>query len=598
MAMKKFTKWSILAVGIVTVLLITLSVSPVQAQDVRDSGAIWTPSDCGPNADQDIMEFPYGSPVYIAGGNGLLPNTQYYWSVGKTNEKDPMWSGNITTDGNGEFCFTFRTFMPGDDTNGGNPFNVDLKLDGKNVSQDNFKILGSVLTNSVNVTPGACSWTVAGGSERAVTLTITGASVTITRTSAGGGSWGPFTSSTVIDLPEGSYHYSYVPTEGYNGTGGGDFTVDPCPPASASHQFLGCDWTELGSSLSDVKIFVSHAELTLSGPGGVFIGTYTMDTTVEDLAPGHYTYTWHAVSGYSGAGTGWFDLLNCEPEKGDASVSIEACVWDETNGSTFIAHISVANATLTINGKTYDKSGDIELPAGYYEFTWTAVEPYTGGGSGSIDVDGCEPATVNVVIGGCEWVEMSSLTPVTITIHGALLDLYQAGTDPVHIGQYGEGTSVVTLSPGSYYYTWTAVEDFTGSGGDEFDTISCEPGKADATVNIGACTYSDGQSLTLVSISVSNAILTIDGQTFSEKADLKLLPGEYTYSWKAMSDAYQGEGSGTLIVGSCEPKEDEEPDVPAGGSGPSLMLTLTPMLLIVSGIAIAWALIKYRVKKI
>ncbi len=153
---------------------------------------------------------------------------------------------------------------------------------------------------------------------------------------------------------------------------------------------------------------------------------------------------------------------------------------------------------------------------------------------------------------------------------------------------------------GSYAYSWVANENFTGSGEGTFETLDCEPGKADATIIIGACTYDNEQSLTLVSIFVNGAVLTIDGQDYFEYAELKLEPGDYPYSWVAASKEFEGEGKGVLTVGSCDPKssEDPSPDVAAGGSGPSLIITLTPALLTVAGVAIAWILIKHRIKNI
>lgn len=590
--MKKIRNLSLLIIGLLVFFMVA-GVSPVQAQDERVSGAVWTSNEnC---VTQDKNQYARGEAIWL-GGDGLDPSTTYHWQMYPAGAaSDIVAEADVTSDSQGYFCIYAYTFVPEDTIN--NPYKVTLKtLAGGNVSNDNFSIEGTLYTNDVSVSVGACTWTVGAGSMRAVSLVITGgASVTIEK--VGGGTWGPYTTSQIINLPEGDYTYWWVPTQGYDGSGEGEFTVAPCPPASASHEVLACEWTELGGSLTDVQIYVSNAELTLLGPGSVLVGVYTTDTVVQDLPVGTYTYTWHALPGYSGAGSGSFTLLECEPEKGDATVTVEACVWDEQEGSTFIAHIVVSNAALTIDGQTYTTTQDIKLPAGYYEYTWVAIEPYTGSGSGSIDVEGCEPATVDVLVGACDWIDLESQTPVTITIHGALLDLYKNDGGPVHIGQYGEGVSIVTLLPGSYFYTWVAVEDFTGSGDGAFDTLDCEPGKADAAITIGACTYTDGQSLTLVNITISNAILTIDGQTFTETAELKLLPGDYPYSWEAISEEFEGEGEGILSVGACEPKE-EDPDVPAGGSGPSLIITLTPALLTVSGIAIGWMLIKHRIKKI
>ena len=455
-----------------------------------------------------------------------------------------------------------------------------------------------VSDSSVDVSVGACSWSESGGSVRQVTFTLTGVSEVIV-THSEGGTW-TITSSQTISLPEGHYTYTWTPSEGYRSVvdpNKGQFDVAACPPATASYQKDVCVWDyENSQSVTGVTLTLTNASFTITG-----VGTYETSQHVP-LAPGHYEYSWTALSGYSGSGSGSFDLIDCEPEKGSASVSIGACSWDEATGSTFMATITLNNATLTINGETYEDEGitEIKLPCGFYTYTWTAKLPYQGGGEDSIDVEGCEPASGEVLVGSCDWVDQTSITPVTINVHGATLNLFfdNEGTW-VSVGTFGEGTSSITLPTGSYKYSWSAKENYTGSGDGTFETLFCEPGKADASVSIGACTYSDNQSLTLVSITVNGAVLTIDGHDYTENAELKLKPGEYAYSWKSI-EGYENNGEGILSVDSCEPKggEDPSPDVAAGGSGPSLIVTLTPALLTASGIGLAWLLIKRRIKNI
>ena len=596
--MRKLTKWCFV-ICVLTMLLVA-SISTVGAQAAREPGSIWTTrNDCGDES-QDVNHFNHGDWVYI-NGSGFNSAESRPWDItGQPGSADPsttVASGTVVpvwenpeeeNESQWTYGFCFQAYQIANDDAGEYKFGVG----GKN---DNYQVDPGV--GSFDYSIGACTWTIDGGSQRVVSLTITGASVTIVR--QGDGTYGPYTSSQSINLPAGNYTYSWVATLGNTGSGSGSFTVDPCPAASASAAPGACSW-DGEFSKTDVFVTVNNASLTISGPGGPY-GPYTTNTTVPGLLPGAYTYSWEALPGYSGSGSGSFTLIDCEPGKADVSVDIGACFWDEQGGkSYFYATLTLYNAELTIGGKTYSESGDIKLEAGSYHYTWVATGDNVGSGEGDVDVEGCEPATANVAVGGCSWVEMTSMTPVTITMHGALLDLYTDETVPVHIGQYGEGVSVVSLPPGVYFYTWAAEEDFVGSGRGEFTTLDCEPGKADAAINIGACTYNDGKSLTLVSITLSNAVLTIDGKEYFEFAELKLPPGKYAYSWEAVGEDFQGQGDGILEVGSCDPKheDDPDPDVAAGGEGPSLIITLTPALLMMSGIALAWILIKHKVKQI
>ena len=607
---KKYLKFSLLFICVLVAMLIS-GTSTVQAQDEdRDSGAIWTPGGCPSSGQQqDKMVFMYGEPVYLSGGNNLNSNTTYHYIVHKTGSGGSvdgiMFEGDATTNDDGVFCFTLKTFMPGDDVNNGNPIKVSLfNYRGGSwhfVSQDNFKIEGSTIQSSVNVSVGACSWTPAGGSMRPVTFTLTGVSkLTIKRPN--GTTFDIFSSQT-ISLPVGHYTYEWTPSAGYRSVvdpNKGEFDITECPPATATFEKDVCQWDyDNSKSITGVTLYLTNASFTITG-----VGTYDTSQHVA-LDPGHYEYSWSGKPGFAGSGSGSFDLLECEPNKGSASISPSACSWEtpEGSGSTFVATITLSNATLTINGVTYDKDGEntVTLSCGTYHYTWAAKLPNIGGGEGDLIVEGCEPASAEVLIDSCDWIDATSITPVTINVHGATLILFidnEGSWD--QIGTYGEGSHSLSLPTGSFKYTWTAEPDFVGSGDGTFETLDCEPGKADASVNIGACTYTDRQSLTLVSIMVNGAVITIDGQEFFENAELKLAPGDYPYSWVALDKEFEGSGNGVLTIGSCAPKgsEDPSPDVAAGGSGPSLIVTLTPALLTVAGVAIAWMLIKHRIKNI
>lgn len=413
---------------------------------------------------------------------------------------------------------------------------------------------------SVSVTVGGCVFT---GDTTTVTLTITGASVTITGPS---GTVGTYSTTTTIQLPAGSYTYSYTALEGFSGSGSGSFSVNECPYASVNVNPLACEWDPVNEvSETDVELTIENASLTLTGPSGV-VGTYTGSTTVQNLEPGQYSYTWIGQSGYQGSGSGTFTLIACEPSKAAADVSAGACVWDEDNGSLTEVTITLSNASLTINGVTYTQSTSIKLGPGSYPYEWEATGDAVGDGTGTLVVEDCTPETAEVKINfsACIWDENNnqSLTEVSFAITGATLTI-SGSSGQGTFGPYTESGSV-TLPAGEYTYNWAAVEGFMGSGNGTFTLITCEPGEASASVVLGACAYIDGTSLTPVTLNLNHASLTINDVTYTESVTIELEPGEYKYTWKANEEGYIGEGSGSIVVDSCEPKEQAEAEITVG----------------------------------
>jgi hypothetical protein len=340
-----------------------------------------------------------------------------------------------------------------------------------------------------------------------------------------------------------------------------------------------CNFDNEDGSLINVDLTIKNAIITIDGK------QYTSSQTIQ-LPPGEYEWSWVGGEGYSGSGGSTIVLEPCDPSKGDVSVDIGQCTFDPNDGSLINVVLTIQNAVLTIDGKNYTSSQTIKLAPGTYVYTWEATDDNEGSGSGSITVYGCEPATASIDLGQCSWDAQGSTTSATITVSGATLVIKLGDTE---FGTYGPGTHNVTFPVGSYTYTWTANEDFTGSGSGSFSTVSCEPGKSDASVDLGSCTNDNGQSYSDISITISNAILTINGKDYTESAVLKLEPGDYAYSWQAIDDNFSGSGDGILTVTNCSPKDTEDPsfDVAAGGSGPSVINSVAPLLAGVAGLGLA-----------
>ena len=350
-------------------------------------------------------------------------------------------------------------------------------------------------------------------------------------------------------------------------------------PGSASVKIGACETESDRDSMISVTLTITNAILTINGT------QYTQSQTIQ-LPPGEYDWSWTGAEGYSGSGGGTIELEDCDPSKAEVSVDLGACSFDAENGSLVDVALTIQNATLTIGGKSYTESTTIKLAPGTYAWDWEATDGNTGSGSGSLTVNGCEPASASVDLGDCSWDGQTSSTSATLTVNGATLVIKSGETE---IGSYGPGTYNVSFPEGSYTYTWTANEDFTGSGSGSFSAVSCEPGKSDASVDLGECSGDNGESYSDISITISNAILTIDGKEYTESAVLKLEPGDYPYSWQAIDDEYTGSGEGLLTVTNCSTNTstDPAPDVAAGGMGPSLVNSVAPLLAGVAGLGLA-----------
>jgi hypothetical protein len=396
-----------------------------------------------------------------------------------------------------------------------------------------------------------------------------------------------YSASTSISLAPGSYPWSWTAQSGYWGSGSGTLEVGTCslPDADASVTLGACHPGEDGSE-SDVSILIDHAILTINGQD------YSASADIS-LPPGIYPWSWVAQSGYAGSGSGTLEVGTCELPEANASVSLDTCYPGEPGTeSVSDVDLSVSHAELQINGNTYTSSQTISLGPGSYPWSWTAESGYTGSDSGTLVVGDCSPkyqAEFQFDVGTCAWGGDVFERDVELTIDGASVVITGSA------GSFGPYTSsqTIKLPCGDYTYAWSAADPaYEGSGSGELSLPECDQSKADAAANIGACTYGDGESLTVVDIIVENAIFTIDGKSYSENTLLKLLPGDYVYSWGPVSGEFSGSGEGVLTVGACAPKEEKEEDpsvdVAAGGSAPSLLVSVTPLMALIGSLGVAW----------
>ncbi|MCJ7694783.1 MAG: hypothetical protein MUO40_05080, partial [Anaerolineaceae bacterium] len=452
----------------------------------------------------------------------------------------------------------FYAYTVNDDDAG--TYSVTFDID----KHDNYSVDKDAASVSVSI--GTCS---PNSPTTPVTLTIMGAILTINDEN--------YSSTVVIYLPSGVYPYSWVAKTGYEGSGNGSITINECTPpdATASISIGACSFTAGTGSLTSVSITLDNASLTINSD------TYTSSTTI-DLSPGVYTYTWVALTGYQGSGSGTLVIGGCMPKQAEATVSTGSCAYTINDGSLTPVTLTLFGAELTIDGITYFQSTVISLGPGIYPYTWTGLDGYTGSGSGSITIFSCEPKVLNEVdltLGACVWTEPTdSLTPVTLTIIGASLTI----TDAAFSG-YGPYTTsqIIQLPPGEYTYSFVPLEGYEGEGEGSFTIGSCVPGFASVSFAIGSCGYETAQgSLTQVRITLFSATIAIDGTTYPETTRLVtpqevviyLGPGLYPYTWDAI-DGFEGSGSGELLIGDCTPKQPPTPPYsPPTGSNDNPMV--------------------------
>ncbi len=297
------------------------------------------------------------------------------------------------------------------------------------------------------------------------------------------------------------------------------------------------------------------------------------------------------------------------PTPGPAKVSyVIDCLCSEGESSSHTITFNITGAIVylydrsdTLLGTFTEPSGSHSVEEGYY-YTWVADATHAGA-SDKITIEALDPCceeapkeqpSITIEDPWCEWTENKSIYHAEWTLTGALFSITGEGYAYGPTGTSGK----TTLDVGLYEWSWENDPAYAeaGGGGIWDLTEGCEPGKAAISLN-HVCNYVDGQSVNTVNLTVNNATLTFDGKDYTENTTLKLSSGDYPWSWVSSVNESETD-SGLLTLGTCPPKtEEEKPDVAAGGLGPSFIASAAPALLTVSGLGLAWTLIKNRAKK-
>jgi len=151
----------------------------------------------------------------------------------------------------------------------------------------------------VEIVFGECSWD---GSQSHTTVTIFLKDTKFILYGEGG-PYGPlfsYHSGIQFSLSPGEYSYKWYERDPIYGVWTnpqtGTFSISSCVPhATATVKPGNCQWNPTNGPVTPVTIELDHAELTLNGK------TYSdPSTTIMDLSPGNYSYSWAATGGYQG----------------------------------------------------------------------------------------------------------------------------------------------------------------------------------------------------------------------------------------------------------------------------------------------------------
>jgi Tol biopolymer transport system component len=575
--------------------LLAMTVVPDGGGDrMAGSGSIWTTdSSCQP---QNINQYTLGQQIWIRADN-FWRNSTYSWSI-----KEPghfgatVVSGRQTTNNQGYVCFYAYTFTASDTIN--NPYSV--KFSNKN---DNFSVVvptpepGQPLNLEVDCVEdgshaGDHIWTVS--NPNAFDIDYWWSSDIDSQDGYGsvdGGQTDTFYTSGDPQSVTISYYY---PGEENDRCGGGcnpnphTVTVtatdtcttdlpDPtlsvlCSTDGSEHQ-----WT-LTNNSSEYSLWFKYQVDGGSwsnwgygetiGPNG--------SKVFETPSEGH-TLKMEWQLGYYW-GLGWWHI----EESGNFTKTVDSCVLQPTSPSTSTECQDDGKVTVTFSGltgvasltwgsTTYDpddwSTGSFtisDLTTGTYDYSWTGQSGYTGG-SDSVTVTECTITSPQIST-QCIWDDQANQSLVTVTfssLTGVASLTWDGGTplipsgDPLTI-------SIPNVTPGTYSYSWTGAEGYTGGSVDVYEIVSCIP----ASVTIDqTCVWNGETSFVDVTLTGLTGIASItwnNGTTYTPNSsewdtqNNKLTisdvdPGTYTYSWTSAEGYTGGESDVSIKVLSCQP---------------------------------------------
>lgn len=378
-------------------------------------------------------------------------------------------------------------------------------------------------------------------------------------------------------LDPGNYSWTATAESGYEltGTTSGNFTVDPCTSSViVSHDSCTVDGQAIPGSVTVTIDPTSGATVQVTGPGGPY--NFSGSGGSQSLAPGNYSWTASAATGFELTGTtsGDFTVLPC-----DATVTVEEgeCVLGDEGpeGEVEITIDPASGASVQIYdsgdspvGSAITSSTTVSLVPGDYSWEATPGANFAieGEDSGEFTIEPC-PVVTDGSANACEFDESgNAVGEVEVSIDpamGATIDIYD-GPNPnsdTKVASFTESGSA-DLPPGTYYWFVTPANGFYHDAEVDSGSFTIDP--CDSTVSVstnGVCilgedpygiiqfTVSEGAGVQLY-----DSNMTPYGPVHTTNGQVQVPPGDYY--WEAVLD--QGvvvEGpteGGPLTIEPCE----------------------------------------------
>jgi len=436
-----------------------------QGNPNQGSGAVWTNTGpCG--APQNVNQYTVGQ-VFYGHGSNFEPNTQYTWIVKNTGSQGAtLISGQITTDGDGDFCgdlFTTTISQVG----GPYQFNVG------GAKNDNFKIVAAApTTGTITVTK-----TVENNSGRNAQVSDFALFVGVTQV----------TSGQSVQVAPGTYAISEtgVQTANYTATFGG-----ACSTTSIT--------VVAGQSYS-CSITNNDNPIIIRGCTDDSANNYNPNATEDDDS---CTYNPNVVPGCMDQDAVNYNNL--------ATTDNGSCEY------VFTVNKVVANSNASVTGFSYTVSGpepvlqtsfdtDASVPqtllGGTYSVSEVPVAGFTPSYSGcqNVVLDGPKTCTITntfdpVVIPGCMYPDANNYVPTANTSTTCTYDLT--------VTKVIVGTTTVSASAFSFVVDDTIATAFEPNGS---NVVSVSAGIHSVT-EVNAPAYTTTYSVGCVDVTIDGPV--------------------------------------------------------------------------------------------